>query len=214
MKVPVYWLKDYINIDINGKELGDRLTLSGSKVEEVIISGDEIKNVVTGKLVKIEAHPDAEKLVICQLDVASEELVQIVTGANNMKEGDIVPVALHGAILPNDLKIKKGKLRGVVSNGMMCSEEELGIAGDEPVHGLMILDPKTPLGKDIKDVLGLNKEVIDFEITSNRPDCLSVIGIARETAATLGTSFRMPNLSSSVAKDRNIKDELKVTIND
>ncbi|MDD7793997.1 phenylalanine--tRNA ligase subunit beta [Clostridium sp. 'White wine YQ'] len=214
MKVPVYWLKDYINIDINGKELGDRLTLSGSKVEEVIISGDEIKNVVTGKIVKIEPHPDAEKLVICQLDVASEELVQIVTGANNMKEGDVVPVALHGAILPNDLKIKKGKLRGVVSNGMMCSEEELGIAGDEPVHGLMILDPKTPLGKDIKDVLGLNKEVIDFEITSNRPDCLSVIGIARETAATLGTSFKMPNLKYSVAKDKNINDELKVTIND
>ncbi|MBL4931075.1 phenylalanine--tRNA ligase subunit beta [Clostridium paridis] len=214
MKVPVYWLKDYINIDINGKELGDRLTLSGSKVEEVIISGDEIKNVVTGKIVKIEPHPDAEKLVICQLDVAAEELVQIVTGANNMKEGDTVPVALHGAILPNDLKIKKGKLRGVVSNGMMCSEEELGIAGDEPVHGLMILDPKTPLGKDIKDVLGLNKEVIDFEITSNRPDCLSVIGIARETAATLGTSFKMPNLKYSVAKDKNINDELKVTIND
>ncbi|WP_238884834.1 phenylalanine--tRNA ligase subunit beta [Clostridium sp. YIM B02551] len=214
MKVPVYWLKDYINIDINGKELGDRLTLSGSKVEEVIISGDEIKNVVTGKIVKIEAHPDAEKLVICQLDVAAEELVQIVTGANNMKEGDIVPVALHGAILPNDLKIKKGKLRGVVSNGMMCSEEELGIAGDEPVHGLMILDPKTQLGRDIKDVLGLNKEVIDFEITSNRPDCLSVIGIARETAATLGTSFNMPNLKYSVVKDKNINDELKVTIND
>lgn len=214
MKVPVYWLKDYINIDIDGKELGDRLTLSGSKVEEVIVSGDEIKNVVTGKLVKIEPHPDAEKLVICQLDVAQGEEVQIVTGAKNMKEGDVVPVALHGAILPNDLKIKKGKLRGVVSNGMMCSEEELGIAGDKEVHGLMILDPATPLGKDIKEVLGLNKETIDFEITSNRPDCLSVIGIARETSATLGREFKMPSLSYTSTSNKNIEDELKVTIND
>lgn len=214
MKVPVYWLKDYMNIDINGKDLGDRLTLSGSKVEEVIVSGDDIKNVVTGKILKIEQHPDAEKLVICQLEVGATEPVQIVTGANNMKEGDIVPVALHGAILPNDLKIKKGKLRGIVSNGMMCSEEELGIAGDNPVHGLMILSAETPIGKDIKEVLGLNKEVIDFEITSNRPDCLSVIGIARETAATLGTTFDMPNLKYSVSNNKNIQDELKVTIND
>ncbi|MEQ8153497.1 MAG: phenylalanine--tRNA ligase subunit beta [Clostridiaceae bacterium] len=214
MKVPVYWLKDYMDIDINGKELGDRLTLSGSKVEEVIVSGDEIKNVVTGKILKIEQHPDAEKLVVCQLDVAAGEPVQIVTGANNMKEGDIVPAALHGAVLPNGLKIKKGKLRGVVSNGMMCSEEELGIAGENEVHGLMILNPDTPIGKDIKEVLGLNKEIIDFEITSNRPDCLSVTGIARETAATLGTSFEMPDFSYNETNPKNINDELEVTIKD
>lgn len=214
MKVPVKWLKDYVNIDIAPKELGDKLTLSGSKVEEVITSGDEIQNVVTGKLMKIEPHPDAEKLVICQLNVGSAELVQIVTGANNMKEGDIVPVALHGSSLPGGIKIKKGKLRGIVSNGMMCSEEELGIAGDEPVHGLMILPQDTPLGKDIKEVLGLDSAVIDFEITSNRPDCLSVVGMARETAATLGVPYRVPETVFTPLSKDNINQSLKVEVRD
>lgn len=214
MKVPYTWLKDYTDIDISPKELGDRLTLSGSKVEEVITSGEEIQNVVTGKILKIEPHPDAEKLVICQLDVGTGEDLQIVTGASNMKEGDIVPVALHGSTLPNGLKIKKGKLRGVVSNGMMCSEEELGIVGEEQVHGLMILPKDTPIGKDIKEVLGLNKAVIDFEITSNRPDCLSILGIARETAATLGTSLRLPDTSFKPSSKENINDSLKVEVRD
>ncbi len=214
MKVPFKWLKDYVNIDISPKELADRLTLSGSKVEEVITSGDEIQNVVTGKILKIETHPDAEKLVVCQLDIAKGEDLQIVTGANNMKEGDIVPVALHGSSLPNGLKIKKGKLRGIPSNGMMCSEEELGIAGDEPVHGLMILPQDTPLGKDIKAVLGLDNAVIDFEITSNRPDCFSVVGIARETAATLGVGYTVPDTSYKAACSENIADNLKVEIRD
>jgi phenylalanyl-tRNA synthetase beta chain len=214
MKVPYLWLKDYVNIDINANELADRLTLSGSKVEEVITSGEDITNVVTGKLIKIEAHPDAEKLVICQVEVGQEERVQIVTGAKNMKENDIVPVALHGSTLTNGLKIKKGKLRGVPSNGMMCSEEELGIAGDEPVHGLMILPENTPLGKDIKDVLGLNKAVIDFEITSNRPDCLSVLGIARETAATLGIEYKNPSVEYKTSGTGNVEDLVKVEVKD
>ncbi|MCM8711970.1 phenylalanine--tRNA ligase subunit beta [Clostridium sp. SYSU_GA19001] len=214
MKVPYKWLKDYVNIDISPKELADRLTLSGSKVEEIITSGDEIQNVVTGKILKIEPHPDAEKLVVCQLDIATGEQLQIVTGANNMKEGDIVPVALHGSSLPNGLKIKKGKLRGVVSNGMMCSEEELGIAGEEQVHGLMILPQDTPIGKDIKEVLGLDNSVIDFEITSNRPDCFSIIGMARETAATLGITYKMPELSFSCKNSSNINDKLKVEVRD
>lgn len=214
MKVPVKWLKDYVNIDISPDELGDALTLSGSKVEEVITSGDEIQNVVTGKILEIKPHPDAEKLVVCQLNVGLEEPVQIVTGANNMKEQDIVPVALHGSLLPNGLKIKKGKLRGIVSNGMMCSEEELGIASEEHVHGLMILPENTPIGKDIKEVLGLNNAVIDFEITSNRPDCLSVVGIARETAATMNTTYTMPETTYSVKCNDNIKDSLKVEVKD
>jgi phenylalanyl-tRNA synthetase beta chain len=214
MKVPYLWLKDYVNIDIDAKELGDRLTLSGSKVEEVITSGEDITNVVTGKILKIEPHPDAEKLVICQVEVGQEEPVQIVTGAKNMKENDIVPVALHGSTLPNGLKIKKGKLRGIPSNGMMCSEEELGIAGDEPVHGLMILPETTPLGKDIKDVLGLNRAVIDFEITSNRPDCLSVVGIARETAATLGIEYKTPSLEYKATGKGDVNELVKVEIKD
>jgi phenylalanyl-tRNA synthetase beta chain len=214
MKVPVKWLKDYVDINISPKELADALTLSGSKVEEVITSGEEITNVVTGKIVKIEQHPDAEKLVVCQVDINGEELIQIVTAATNMKEQDIIPVALHGSTLHGGLKIKKGKLRGVASNGMFCSEEELGIAGDEPVHGLMILPTDTPLGRDIKEILGLQSAVIDFEITSNRADCFSIVGIARETAATIGTTYRMPNTSFNSACKENITDDYKVIIKD
>lgn len=214
MKVPFNWLKDYVNIDIDAKELGDRLTLSGSQLEEVITSGDEIVNVVTGKITKIEQHPDAEKLVVCEVNIGEEEPIQIVTAAKNMKEQDIVPVALHGAVLAGGMKIKKGKLRGVVSNGMFCSEEELGIAGDEPVHGLMILPADAPLGMDIVKYLGLNKSVLDFEITSNRPDCLSIVGMARETAATLGTSYKMPNTSYTVKGNGDIIEELKVEVKD
>ena len=135
MKVPVKWLKDYVDIDITPKELGDKLTMSGSNVEEVIISGAEIQNVVTGKIIEIVNHPDADKLVVCQVDIGLQEPTQIVTAATNMKENDIVPVALHQSTLHGGLKIKKGKLRGILSNGMFCSEEELGIAVDEPVEG-------------------------------------------------------------------------------
>lgn len=214
MKVPVKWLKDYVDFNINSDELADKLTLSGSKVEEVIKSGAEITNVVTCKIEKIEQHPDAEKLVVCQVNIGEAEPIQIVTAATNMKEQDIVPVALHGSTLSGGLKIKKGKLRGVVSNGMFCSEEELGIAGDEPVHGLMILPQETPIGKDIKEVLGMNKEVIDFEITSNRPDCLSIVGMARETAATLRTTYKMPNTNYTCGCSEKINDSLKVEVKD
>ncbi|PJI09689.1 MULTISPECIES: phenylalanine--tRNA ligase subunit beta [Clostridium] len=214
MKVPVKWLKDYVDFDINAKELGDKLTLSGSKVEEIITSGDEITKVVTGKILKIEPHPNADKLVVCSVDVGEKEPIQIVTGAQNMKEQDVVPVALHGSTLPGDVKIKKGKLRGILSNGMMCSKEELGIADEEHVHGLMILDKDTPIGKDIKEVLGLDNPVIDFEITSNRPDCLSILGIARETAATLNTKYRNVKIDFSETSGKNIKEELSVEVKD
>ncbi|EDS76175.1 phenylalanyl-tRNA synthetase, beta subunit [Clostridium botulinum C str. Eklund] len=214
MLVPINWLKDYVDINISPQELGDALTLSGSKVEEVIVTGDVINKVVTGKIIKIEKHPDAEKLSICQVDVNSEEPIQIVTAATNMKEQDIVPVALHGSTLADGTKIKKGKLRGVPSNGMFCSEEELGIVGDEPVVGLMILPENTPLGREMKEVIDLEKASIDFEITSNRPDCLSVIGIAREVAATLGTSYRKPSTEYKVQNSENINNTLKVEVKD
>lgn len=212
MKYPVKWLNDYVDINISPVELADALTLSGSKVEEVILTGDEISNVVTGKITKIERHPDAEKLVVCAVDINKEEPIQIVTAATNMKEQDIVPVALHGSTLHGGLKIKKGKLRGVVSNGMFCSEEELGIAGDEPVHGLLIMPEDTPIGVDIKSVLPLESAIIDFEITSNRADCFSIIGMARETAATLGTSYKMPNLEYTIKDNTDITDTYKVEV--
>lgn len=214
MKVPVKWLKDYVDIDISPKLLSDKLTMSGSKVEEVIIAGAEIENVVTGKIIKIEQHPDAEKLVVCQVDIGLEQPTQIVTAATNMKEQDIVPVALHGSSLHGGLKIKKGKLRGITSNGMFCSEEELGIAGDEPVHGLMILPEDSPIGKDIKEVLNLQSVLIDFEITSNRPDCMSVLGMARETAATLGTEYRKPAVDYKATCTENVENIYKVNIKD
>ena len=213
MKVPFNWLKDYVDVNIDAKELGDRLTLSGSALEEVITQGDVIKNIVTGKIVEITQHPDADKLKVCQVDIGTET-IQIVTAATNMKEQDIVPVALHKSILADGTEIKKGKLRGVVSNGMFCSEEELGIAGDEPIHGLMILPADAPLGMDIKEYLNLNKSILDFDITSNRPDCLSMVGMARETAATLGTSYKMPNLNYEVKTSENINDKIKVEVRD
>ncbi|MCD3246491.1 phenylalanine--tRNA ligase subunit beta [Clostridium botulinum C] len=214
MLVPINWLKDYVDINISPQELGDALTLSGSKVEEVIVTGDVINKVVTGKIVKIEKHPDAEKLSICQVDINAEEPIQIVTAATNMKEQDIVPVALHGSTLADGTKIKKGKLRGVPSNGMFCSEEELGIAGDKPVVGLMIMPEETPLGKEVKEVMDLAKASIDFEITSNRPDCLSIIGIARETAATLGIDYKTPSTDYTVENNENINNSLKVEVKD
>lgn len=213
MKVPYSWLQDYVDINVSPKELGDKLTLTGSQLEELIVQGDTIDKVVTGKITSIVKHPDAEKLSICQVNIGNEE-IQIVTAATNMKEEDVVPVALHGSTLADGTKIKKGKLRGEVSNGMFCSEEELGIAGDEPVHGLMILPSDTELGVDIKEILGLNKAILDFEITSNRPDCLSIVGMARETAAALRTTYKMPNLEYKVSSSYNINDELKVEVKD
>lgn len=211
MKVPYNWLKDYVDINVTPQELGDILTLTGSQLEEVIMQGDVIKNVVVCHLEKIEKHPDADRLSICQANIGSE-VIQIVTAATNMKEGDKVPVALHKSTIADGSQITKGKMRGVVSNGMFCSEEELGIAGDEPVHGLMILPEDAPVGMDIKEYLGLNKAILDFDITSNRPDCLSMIGMARETAAGLGTKYNMPNLEYKTNCSDNVNDELTVEI--
>ncbi|KPU42119.1 phenylalanine--tRNA ligase beta subunit [Oxobacter pfennigii] len=194
MLVPLKWLNSYVKInDINPEVFADEMTMSGSKVEEVIETGKEITNVVTAKVLKVDRHPDADKLVVCQLNAGGES-IQIVTGADNMKEGDIVPVALHGSTLPGGVKIKKGKLRGVESNGMMCSATELGLEIKDAVHGIHILPENTPLGVDIKEILGLNSVIIDFEITSNRPDCLSIIGMAREASATFNRELKIPEI--------------------
>ena len=188
MKVPMSWFLDYVNIEASPRDFAAALTMSGSMVEGVDTQGENILNVVTGKILEITPHPDADKLVVCKVDVASE-VVQIVTGATNVFVGAVIPVAKDGSTLPNG-KIKKGKLRGVESCGMLCSEEELGIA-TEPAHGIMILDDNTPIGVDIRDILGLKESIVEFEITSNRPDCLSVIGLAREVAATYDKPFNV-----------------------
>lgn len=200
MKLPINWLKDYVDIDVDGKTLGDALTLSGSKVEGLENPFDILKNIVTGNITKIEKHPEADKLQVCTVEIGEEEPIVIVTAATNMKEGDTVPVALHQSTLFDGSEIKKGKLRGILSNGMFCSEEELGLKEKGTCDGLMILPEHTPAGKDIKEVLGLNGGILDLEITSNRPDCLSILGLAREVSAVYGTALKKPSLDFNPQK--------------
>ncbi len=214
MKVPMSWLNEFTDVnDIGMKEYMHELTMSGSKVEGYETVCGEVSNVVIGKIEKIDPHPDADKLRVCQVNVGTE-VIQIVTGAPNVQEGDVVPVALHGSSLVGGIKIKKGKLRGVESNGMLCSDEELGVnINDEKATGIWILDPSLPIGADAVEALGLKEDIVEFEITSNRPDCLSVIGLARETAAT----FKRP-LKVKEAKyhenDEDIDDYLSVCVED
>lgn len=214
MLVPLEWAKDYTNINTSTKELAKKMTMTGSKVEEIIELGQDIQKVLVGKIETIKAHPDADKLVICIVDIGTEK-IQIVTGAPNVKEGQLIPVAVHGAKLPGGISIKRGKLRGVESHGMLCSGEELGLTEADyegaQVDGILVLNEEYPLGMDIKEALQLAGEVIDFEITANRPDCLSIIGLAREMAITLGTSFKMPQVKLDKGYG-NIKDQLKVRV--
>jgi len=197
MKVPMSWLNDYVDINMSPEEYAAGMTMSGSKVESIQKMGEEIQNVVVAKILSIEKHPDADSLQICQVDFGNEQ-TQIVTGATNIKVGDYVPVAKHGSKLPGGITIKKTKLRGVESNGMMCSIGELGLTKEDYPHaaedGIFILEGQPPLGTDIKEVLGLNENVIEFEITSNRPDCFSVIGLARESAATFDKKLFYPEV--------------------
>ena len=216
MNLPMSWLNDYMDIDVSPKEYSDRLTMSGSKVEGYESMGEMVQNVVAGKVLTCEDHPDSDHLHVCTVDAGTGEVLQIVCGAPNVKAGIIVPVALVGAVLPGG-KIKKGKLRGVESNGMLCSHDELGITEDmlgyEPEYGILILPDDTEIGKDIKDVFGMNETVVEFEITSNRPDCFSIIGLARETAATFGKKFAIPEVKFS-ENNENIADTISVEVQD
>ena len=219
MKASREWLEEYSDIDVDSVELCDILTMTGTKVETLDELGKDIKNVVVGKILEIKKHPDADKLVVTKVDVG-DEILQIVTGADNIKEGDIVPIAKDGSELPGGVKIKTGKLRGIDSCGMMCSVGELNLdIADYPgqiEHGIMIL-PKTMeknLGKDIVEVLNLREDIIDFEITPNRPDCLSIEGIGRETAVSLGKEFKNPreNLDKLDIPNKDEIEGLKVDI--
>ena len=219
MKASVEWLKEYSDIDVDTIKLGDILTMTGSKVEEIIEKGNDIKNVVVGKILEIKKHPNADKLVVTRVDIGTEE-VQIVTGAKNIKENDIIPIAKDGAELPGGKKIVKSPLRGVDSCGMMCSVGELGLDikdyPDQIEDGIMILPAsyEKDLGKDIVDVLNLREDIIDFEITPNRPDCLSIEGLGRETAASLGKEFKNPrkNLDELEVENKKEIEGLKVDI--
>lgn len=222
------WIKEYVpDLDVSLQEYMDAMTLSGSKIEGYEKLNKNLKNIVVGQIKKIERHPDADKLIICQVDVGKTEQVQIVTGASNVKEGDKVPVVLDGgrvagghdggSLPESGIKIKKGKLRGIESNGMMCSIEELGSSKDyypeAPEEGIYIFEDDVEVGSDAVEVLGLNDAVFEYEITSNRVDCFSVLGIAREVAATFGKKF-VPPVVTVKENTEDVNDYVKVTVKD
>ena len=227
MNTPLSWIKAYVpDLEVTPQEYTDAMTLSGTKVEGYECLDKNLERIVVGHILSIERHPDADKLIICQVDVGNET-VQIVTGASNVNVGDKVPVVLDGgrvagshdggSLPENGIKIKKGKLRGVESCGMMCSIEELGSSKemypDAPESGIYILPRDAQAGSDAVEILGLHDSVFEYEITSNRVDCYGVIGIAREAAATFDKSFVPPVVTES-GNEEDVHDFLKVSVKD
>ena len=226
MNTSLKWIKALVpGLDCGVQEYVDAMTLSGSKVEGYEQLDADLDKIVVGQVTKIEKHPDADKLVICQVNVGSETL-QIVTGAPNVFEGAKVPVVLDGGRVagghdgtktPVGIKIKKGKLRGVASSGMMCSIEELGsnreMFPDAPENGLYIFDEDAPVGENAVAYLGLDDSVVEYEITSNRVDCFSVLGIAREAAATFHKEF-VPPVVTETGNNEDVNDYIKVSVKD
>lgn len=231
MRTSLKWIKDLVPgiADVTPQEYLDAMTLSGSKGEYYIPMDKNLEKIVIGKIEKIEKHPDADKLVVCQVNVGAEENIQIVTGAPNVFEGAVVPVVLvggkvagghDGSTPPEDgIKIKKGKLRGVPSFGMMCSIEELGSSRDmypdAPENGIYIFKngDELELGSDAVKALGLDDAVIEYEITSNRVDCFSVLGLAREAAVTFNTPF-VPPVVEKTGNDEDVNDYIQVEVKD
>ena len=192
MNVTLNWLKTYIDFDFSTEELADRLTMLGIEVESVQELATALKGVVVGKVQSIKPHPNADKLVLCQVDIGKGDPLQIVCGAPNVREGMFAPVATVGTELPIGITIKQAKLRGVDSHGMLCSEKELGISDD--AAGLMVLPSDTTIGISFTNALGLDDTVLELEITPNRPDCLSFIGVAREIRAETGNDIKLPDV--------------------
>lgn len=227
MNTPLSWVKAYVpDLEVTPQEYTDAMTLTGTKVEGYECLDKNLEKIVVGHILSIERHPDADKLIVCQVNVGSET-VQIVTGASNVKTGDKVPVVLDGGKvagghdggpLPEDgIKIKKGKLRGIESCGMMCSIEELGFTNemypDAPESGIYILPETSVPGSDAVELLGLHDSVFEYEVTSNRVDCYSVIGIAREAAATFNKTF-VPPVVTATGNSEDVHDYLNVTVED
>ena len=226
MNTSLSWIKKYVpELDVTAQEYTDAMTLSGTKVEGYVQLDADLEKIVIGQIEKIERHPDADKLIICQVNVGNET-VQIVTGAPNVKEGDKVPVVLDGGRVagghdgkpaPGGVKIKKGKLRGVDSYGMMCSIEELGstreMYPEAPEYGIYIFPEDAVVGESAVKALDLDDAVIEYEITSNRVDCYGVLGIAREAAATFNKKFCPPEVKKT-GNDENASDYIKVTVED
>lgn len=225
MNTSLSWIKAYVpGLDVTAQEYTDAMTLSGTKVEGYEILDADLDKIVIGQIDKIEKHPDADKLIVCQVNVGNES-VQIVTGANNVHEGDKVPVVLDGgrvagghepgSRVAGGVKIKKGKLRGIESSGMMCSIEELGSNRDmypeAPEEGIYIFSEDAEVGASAVEALGLNDVVFEYEVTSNRVDCFSVVGIAREASATFGRDFNPPMVTPT-GNEEDVNDYIKVSV--
>lgn len=217
MNLSMKWLNAYVNIDKTPKEYSQDMTMSGSKVEGYELEGHELSNIVVGKVLEIKPHTDSDHLVICKIDVGKDEKLQIVTGASNLTVGNLVPVALDNSVVYGGKKIKKGKLRGEESQGMLCSLGELGLTvNDFPYaieDGIFVIEERCELGQDIREAIGFDDVSIEFEITPNRPDCLSMIGLARETAATYNLPLKLlsPNVKGS-PEAGNVNDILEVEV--
>ena len=218
MQVSIKWLKDYIDFTETPEQLADKLTMAGIPVENVVDPGEGLEKVVTGRIEKLEPHQNSDHLQICTMNVGLAENIIIVTGAQNVAEGQVVPVAMVGAHLPNGMKISKGKLRGVASNGMLCSAQELKLdlekLSEEQKTGIFILPSDTPVGIPAKDVLGLNDVVLEFELTANRADCFSVFGLVREIAAITGNKPHFPEIKVNEDDNTKLNDIFSVEIAD
>ncbi len=226
MNTSLSWIKMYVpGLDVTAQEYADGMTMSGTKVEGFRRLDADLDKIVVGQIKKIDKHPDADKLIICQVDVGNET-IQIVTGAPNVKEGDKVPIVLDGGrvagghdgkMTPGGIAIKKGKLRGIESNGMMCSIEELGssreLYPEAPEFGIYIFQDDPVVGESAVKVLGLDDVIVEYEVTSNRVDCNSVIGIAREAAATFGREFVPPQVKKTGNQEK-AEDYVQVTVED
>ena len=214
MKVPFSWLKDYVDIDCTAEELEAKLFSCGFEVEETIKVAERIDKIVTCKILEIGKHPNADKLSVTKVDAGKYGILQIITSAKNISVGDIVPVALDGATLSNGERIFNGELRGLPSNGMFCSGEELGINDDwyegASVNGILILKEAYPLGEEVKNVLELEDVVFDINVTANRPDCQSIFGIAKEVAAVLDKPLKYPDFSFKTSSDVSTRKTVKV----
>lgn len=218
MKVSLEWLNEFVDINVSVEDLAEKLVSAGFEVEEIIDQSANMKNVVIGRIESLSKVEKADKLQCCQINIGKSDLVQIVTGANNIAVGDLVPVALDNSLLPTGQVIKKGKLMGVESYGMLCSGEELCLTESmykgAGVYGILIMnDEKYPVGTDINIVLGNTDIILDIGVTANRPDCNSVLGIAREVATVLKQPLKMPEINFKTT-DQSISDSINVNVID
>ena len=219
MLVSYKWLQEYVDLSgVTPEELANQITLTGIEVDQVKKLDAQLKNIVTGHVLECRQHPNAEKLRLCLVDIGEEEPVQIVCGAPNVAAGQKVIVAKPGARLPGGLKIKKAKLRGEVSNGMICSLEELGfesrVVPKEYADGIYVLPEDTPVGIDAIPLLGLDDAVLELDLTANRADCLSMIGVAYETAAIFNQAVQLPKVKENSGNGDRVEDYISIHVDD